>query len=149
MKKDVNRVNIIYIIGIFLIFLFITLIIKSMSIVTITIIFKVISYLIMGYGAYISWAAFKASKKKAWILICIFCLSIFFVLVVRVGIKAIFHERYEKSTNTYILNPNGSKIKKQELTINFPIFQILLIIGLYYLAKDEIEKKKIQIKHSD
>jgi heme/copper-type cytochrome/quinol oxidase subunit 2 len=114
-------------------------------VVTVSIIFKIILYLTMGYGAYVSWTAFRSNKNKAWLLICIFCLSIFFALAVRTGIKAIFHERYEKNAKTYIVDKDGKKIETKKLTINFPIFQILLVIGLSYLAKDEI-KTKVQSK---
>ena len=140
MKTGVKKVRLIYVIGIFLTFLIISLMIKYMSVVTIPIIFKVINYLIMGYGAYVSYTAFRASKRKAWLLICTFCLSIFFTLAVRTCIKTIFHEHYEKDTKTYMIDQNGTKIEHKVLTINFPIFQILLVIGLYYLAKDEIKK---------
>jgi len=108
---------------------------------TVPIILKIINYLIMGCGAYISWMAFRASKKKAWLLICIFCLSIFFALVARTSIKTIFHERFEKNTKTYMLDQNSKKIERKNITISFPIFQLLLVIGLYYLAKDEIKAK--------
>ena len=115
---------------------------------TISIIFKIILYLTMGCGAYISWIAFRASKKKAWLLIWIFCLSIFFALAVRTSIKTIFHERIEKNTKTYLVDKNDTKIEHKDINISFPIFQILLVIGLYYLAKDEVKKSKIQINHS-
>ena len=111
---------------------------------TISIIFKIILYLTMGYGAYISWMAFRANKNKAWLLICIFCLSIFFTFIVRTSINAIFHERIEKNNKSYLVDKSGNKIEVKKVTINFPIFNILLVIGLYYLAKDEIKKNKLK-----
>jgi hypothetical protein len=144
MDKEIKfkKVRLIYIIGALLIFPTILVIINFVAMETIPIIFKIILYLTMGYGAYISWTAFRTNKKKAWLLICIFCLSIFFNLVVRTSIKAIFHERYEKNTKSYMVDKNGKKIETENININVPIFQILLVIGLYYLAKDERKKIK-------
>ena len=117
---------------------------------TISTIFKIILYLTMAYGAYISWTAFRINKNKAWLLICIFCLSIFFAFLVRTSIKAIFHERYEKNKKIYLVDQNGKKTETEykSLNINFPIFQILLVIGLSFLAKDERKKNKIMTNHS-
>jgi hypothetical protein len=114
---------------------------------TVNIILKIILYLTMGYGAYVCWSAFRSSKKKAWLLICIFCLSIFFALAVRASVKVIFHEHYERNRKTekmYIVGEDGEKIeiKHETLNINLPIFQILLVIGLSFLAEDEIKRNK-------
>ena len=118
---------------------------------TVNIILKIILYLTMGYGAYVCWSAFRSSKKKAWLLICIFCLSIFFALAVRTGVKVIFHENYErnrKAEKMYIVREDAGKIeiKHETLNINLPIFQILLVIGLSFLAEDEIKRNKIRTK---
>lgn len=115
------------------------------NMVMIPIILKILLYLTMGYGAYVCWVAFRVSKKNAWLLICISCLSIFFALAVKTGIKAIFNvhnERNKKTETKYIVRDNGNKIEVQHtnVSVHLPIFQILLVLGLYSLAKDEIKR---------
>ena len=47
-------------------------------------------YLIMGYGVYVCWRAYRSSQKRAWLLVGIFCLSAFFVLGMRQLSKAMY-----------------------------------------------------------
>jgi hypothetical protein len=116
---------------------------KMMNIVTI--VFKIIPYLIMGYGVYVCWSAFRANKKTAWLLICIFCLYPFITLGFRTGIRAIFSEQYQHNQHSsHIIGENGEKIKHEEYVLSFPIMQILLVIGLSFLAEEEIKRKKSQ-----
>ena len=113
------------------------------------IIFETMSYLIMGYGVYVCWTAYRASKKKAWLLLCIFCFTPFFTFGVRTSIKAIFHEQYQKNKqNRYTVDKDGIKTQYSQKTLNVPIMNLLLVIGLSFLAEEEIKRKNSEQKNS-
>ena len=105
------------------------------------IIFETMSYVIMGYGVYVCWSAYRASKKKAWLLLCIFCFTPFFAFGVRTSIKAIFHEQYKRNQQETKIE---RRIQHKEYKVNFPIMDLLLVVALSFLAEEEIKRRKNQ-----
>lgn len=97
-------------------------------------------YLAMGYGAYVCVQAYRATHKKAWMLILVFCLSPFLPFVIHNSLKQADNSQKTKSN---ISDSRGHGIKTQTRHLSFPIIPILLVAGLSFLAEDDIKRKKL------
>lgn len=108
---------------------------------------QVAYFLIMGYGVYVCWRAYRCSKKKAWLLVGTFCLSSFLGLGMQQLSKAMYRRAGSQPQHEQVMSEDGQLIPFKTKTINLPIFPFLLVAGLSFLAEDEI--KKNQMAHRD
>lgn len=98
-------------------------------------------YLIMGYGVYVCCRGFRAGKRKAWLLIAVFCFSSFLMLGMRQASKLMYRgqERYTEQHHQAGTDAEGSRVNM--IGWQLPVFPLLLVVGLSFLAGDEIKRK--------
>jgi hypothetical protein len=107
---------------------------------------QVAYYLIMAYGVYVCWRAYASSKKKAWLLVGIFCLSAFIGLGMQQLSKAMYRNARSQPQQEQIMGEDGQLIPAKTTAISLPIFPLLLVAGLSLLAEDEIKgNRKAQL----
>jgi len=94
-------------------------------------------YLIMAYGVYACRRAYRSSRKKAWLLVGIFCLSPFFVFGMRQLSQAMYRYARSRPQQEQIMGENGQIIPVKTISVGLPIFPLLLVAGLSLLAEDE------------
>jgi hypothetical protein len=100
--------------------------------------FRVLYYLIMGYGVYVCWSAFRTSRKRAWLLVGSFCFSAFLYLGIRqIGIAV--YGAPKKRQEEHVLAADGRRVPVRTVRYSLPIFQFLLVAGLASLARDQAE----------
>jgi hypothetical protein len=98
--------------------------------------FPVLYYLIMGYGVYVCWSAFRASRKRGWLLVGSFCFSAFLYLGIRqVGITV--HGAPKKRQEEHVLAADGRRVPVRTVRYGLPIFPFLLVAGLASLAREQ------------
>ncbi|MBT3285879.1 MAG: hypothetical protein HN849_11180 [Victivallales bacterium] len=97
---------------------------------------RVLYYLIMGYGVYVCWSAFRISRKSAWLLVGSFCFSAFLYLGVRqIGIAV--YGAPKKRQEEHVTTVDGRRVPVKTTTLSLPIFPFLLVAGLASLARDQ------------
>ena len=96
-------------------------------------------YAIMGYGVFVCVSAYKASKKKAWLLIAFFCLAPFIILAINKTT-----EMFQSHPRRHPIMEHNASIEEQIavklINYNLPVFQICLVVGLSFLAEEEIKR---------
>ena len=102
---------------------------------------QIAHYLIMGYGVYACWLAYRSSQKKAWLLVGIFCMSAFLVLGMR-QLSKVMHRDARNQQQIQAAGTDGQVVPVRTVSVNFPIFPLLLVIGLSSLAEDEIKRNR-------
>lgn len=94
-------------------------------------------YLIMGYGVYVCWTAYRCSRKRAWLFVGAFCLSAFLGLGMRQLSKVMYGPVQRPLRQTQIVGEDGQPIPVRTISLRLPIAPFLLVLGLSALAADE------------
>ncbi len=103
---------------------------------------RVLHYLIMAYGVYVCWTAYRHSRKRAWLFVGAFCLSAFLLLGMRQLGKAIHGPAPEPPRQSLVVGEDGHPVPATKtIRVALPIAPLLLVMGLSHLAADE--KKRI------
>jgi len=98
--------------------------------------FRILYYLIMGYGVTVCWQAFRASRKRAWLLVGCFCCSAFLHLGLSQIGKAI-HRVPKERQESHAAATDGREIPIRGNRFILPVFPFLLVAGLALLAKEQ------------
>jgi len=93
-------------------------------------------YVIMGYGVCVCWQAFRASRKRAWLLLCCFCFSAFLQLGLNQIGKAI-HRVPKERQEGHVVAADGRKVPIRRNRVPLPVFPFLLVAGLALLAREQ------------
>ena len=94
-------------------------------------------YLIMGYGVYVCWTAYRCSRKRAWLFVGAFCLSTFLGLGMRQLSKVMYGPVQSQPRQTQIVGEDGQPLPVRTIAMPLPILPFLLVLGLSSLAADE------------
>ena len=108
----------------------------------VSIILRILWYLIFGYGVFVCVSAYRASKKRAWLLIALFCLSPFIIFALnktKNAMRAPIRTRQPiRAHKAYI----AQAMIVRHIIYKLPILQICLVVGLSILAEEEIKRNK-------
>jgi len=107
---------------------------------TIAAILRVAYYVIMAYGVYVSWQAFRVGRKKAWLYVGVFCLSAFLGLLAGAARSLLYQEAQVDTQYEHLTAQGDEVVPVKTISVNLPIFPLLLVVGLSLLAEEEIKK---------
>ena len=105
-------------------------------------------YLILIYGFYICVRAYSESKRKAWLLIGVYCISFLFIFGINILSRAIHRKElaHHRSMDSMIHSTStvqdAKDITNKEYPIRIPFFDLALVAGLRRLARDTSAERK-------
>jgi len=109
---------------------------------TVAAILRVVYYLMMVYAVYLCWQAFRASRRKAWLLIGAFCLSAFLGIAAATARALVYQEAQVDTQYQHLTGEDAEVTPVKTTSLELPIFPLLLVIGLSLLAEEEIKRNR-------
>jgi len=93
---------------------------------TLPLILKILSYGLMGYGAFLCLNQYRKTKRKSFLCFFIYCVSPFFPLL--------FSRFIGSPPPPDSAAANGAVV--HTVVLSFPILEAILVYGLYLLVKE-------------